>query len=200
MNTTGGASVMGSFPYPRNGLIEIDYEFILLFKKLGKLPNSVSMEIKNQSKISNDEWRKYFTGHWNFAGEKQNGHIAMFPEELPKRLIKMFSFVDEIVLDPFLGSGTTTKVAKDLKRNSIGYEINKSYLPVMRQKIGIDKKSLLDEDCKFEIIYQQTKEVSQTKNSVNKGNAKKTSINNRVNDPEYWKTLIREKRSVRLAA
>jgi len=102
MNTTGGASVMGSFPYPRNGIIEIDYEFILLFKKLGKVKNSVSKEIKEKSKLSKEEWRKYFTGHWNFAGEKQNGHIAMFPEELPKRLIKMFSFIGETVLDPFL--------------------------------------------------------------------------------------------------
>src|SRR4030042_2332840 len=124
MNTTGGASVMGSFPYPRNGLIEIDYEFILLFKKLGKSPNNVSVEIKEQSRLSNEEWRKYFTGHWNFAGEKQNGHVAMFPDELPHRLIKMFSFVGEIILDPFLGSGTTIKTAKELERNSIGYEIN----------------------------------------------------------------------------
>src|SRR3990167_4918668 len=81
MNTTGGASIMGSFPYPRNGLIEIDYEFILLFKKLGKSPNNVSREIKEQSKLSKEEWRKYFTGHWNFAGCKQDKHIAMFPEE-----------------------------------------------------------------------------------------------------------------------
>ena len=98
MNTTGGASVMGSFPYPRNGLIEIDYEFILLFKKLGQSPNQVSKEIKEESKLSNEEWRKYFTGHWNFAGCKQDKHIAMFPEELPQRLIKMFSFISETIL------------------------------------------------------------------------------------------------------
>jgi len=116
MNTTGGASVMGSFPYPRNGLIEIDYEFILLFKKLGKSPNPVPKEIKKQSKLSNEEWRRYFTGHWNFAGVKQNGHTAMFPEELPRRLIKMFSFIGETVLDPFLGSGTTIKVAAELTK------------------------------------------------------------------------------------
>lgn len=131
MRTTGGASVMGSFPYPRNGIVEIDYEFILLFKKLGTAP-TVSEAMKKVSALSKQEWRQYFTGHWNFAGEKQNGgHTAVFPEELPKRLIKMFSFAGETVLDPFLGSGTTTKVAAELGRNSVGYEINKAYLPVI---------------------------------------------------------------------
>src|SRR3989338_426964 len=190
MNTTGGASVMGSFPHPRNGLIEIDYEFILLFKKLGKSPNDVSKEIKEQSKMSNEEWRKFFTGHWNFAGEKQGkGHIAVFPEELPRRLIRMFSFVGETVLDPFLGSGTTIKVAKELKRNSIGYEINKDYLPVIKQKTDVNQKSLF---CNDEIIFQQKR-----KNTIKKDQKiitiKKMMINNRVNDPDYWKMLKEKK-------
>mgnify|MGYP001582337378 CR=1 FL=1 len=192
MNTTGGASVMGSFPYPRNGLIEIDYEFILLFKKLGHLPNNISKETKEQSRLSNEEWRQYFTGHWNFAGEKQNGHLAMFPEELPKRLIKMFSFVGETVLDPFLGSGTTIKVAKDLKRNSIGYEINKNYLPVIKQKVGFDKKSA--NEYNSEVVQQPKKENIQTERAIKKIIVKKTAINHRVNDPEYWRILREKKR------
>jgi len=197
MNTSGGASVMGSFPYPRNGLIEIDYEFILLFKKLGKSLNNVSTDTKEQSKLSNEEWRKYFTGHWNFAGEKQNGHLAMFPEELPKRLIRMFSFVNETVLDPFLGSGTTIKAAKALKRNSIGYEINKDYLAVIKQKVGINERSLFDKDCHFEIIYQRKKDNPEIKkNGIRKKMIKKTSINNRVNDPGYWKILKESKNLV----
>ena len=107
MNTTGGATVMGSYPYPRNGMIEIDYEFILIFKKLGT-PPKVGKEHKEQSAISKEKWKTYFSGHWRFAGERQKSHIAMFPEKLPKRLIEMFSFVGETVLDPFLGSGTTS--------------------------------------------------------------------------------------------
>ena len=129
MKTTGGASVMGSFPHPRNGLVEIDYEFILLFKKLGKHEPKISKATKEASAMTKEEWRKYFTGHWNFAGVRQDGHVAMFPDELPRRLIKMFSFVGETVLDPFLGSGTTSKVARELGRNSIGYEINEDFLP-----------------------------------------------------------------------
>jgi len=116
-NTTGGASLMGSFPTPRNGILSIDYEFILIFKKLGK-PTRPSKEIKEQSKMTVKEWKEYFAGHWNFGGARQDGHIAMFPEELPKRLIKMFAFMGDTVLDPFLGSGTTTLAAKNLGRNS----------------------------------------------------------------------------------
>ncbi|MFW5702249.1 MAG: DNA-methyltransferase, partial [Bacteroidota bacterium] len=122
-NTTGGASLMGSYPTPRNGIISIDYEFILIFKKLGDAPKPTA-EMKEQSKLSKDEWKEYFSGHWNFAGVRQDGHIAMFPEELPARLIKMFAFAGETVLDPFMGSGTTALAAKKLDRNSIGYEIN----------------------------------------------------------------------------
>jgi len=150
-NTTGGATVMGSFPYPRNGVIKLDYEFILIFKKLGASPN-VSKEAKERSKLTREEWNEYFNGHWNFPGERQDRHLAMFPEELPKRLIKMFSFVGDTVLDPFLGSGTTCLAARKLDRNSIGYEINKDFLSVIRQKLRVDKYPQ-----NFEIISQAKK-------------------------------------------
>lgn len=108
-NTTGGATVMGSFPYPRNGILKLDYEFILIFKKQGS-SGPVSSKLREQSRLTTEEWNQYFTGHWNFAGERQDKHLAMFPEELPRRLIKMLTFVGDTVLDPFLGSGTTTLV------------------------------------------------------------------------------------------
>ncbi len=139
-NTSGGASVMGSYPYPRNGIVKIDYEFILLFKKWGT-PPVVSKTVKEASRMTKEEWNRYFTGHWNFAGERQKEHLAMFPEELPHRLIKMFSFVDETVLDPFLGSGTTSLAASKLNRNSIGYEINPDFQPIIEEKLAIAKSS-----------------------------------------------------------
>jgi modification methylase len=143
-NTTGGASIMGSFPYPRNGIIKLDYEFILIFKKLGNAA-IVSKEIKDKSKMTTEEWNMYFNGHWNFAGEKQNGHLAMFPEELPKRLIKMFTFVGDTVLDPFLGSGTTMLAARNLLRSSIGFEVNSDYESMIRQKLGLESNKLFDD-------------------------------------------------------
>ena len=152
-HTTGGATIMGSFPYPRNGIIKIDYEYILVFKKYGKAP-TVSHEIKEQSKLSLEEWNQYFTGHWNFSGIRQNKHLAMFPEELPKRLIKMFSFVGDTVLDPFLGSGTTTLMARNLNRNSIGYEINEDYLSVIQEKLGLNEQTIFQDECYYEIVKQ----------------------------------------------
>jgi len=153
-NTTGGASIMGSFPYPRNGILKLDYEFILIFKKLGEAPK-VNKEIKEKSRLTQKEWNEYFVGHWNFPGEKQDKHLAMFPEELPKRLIKMFSFVGDTILDPFLGSGTTSLAAKNLARNSIGYEINKNFLPLIKEKLGIDNDAISSENG-FDILKQQT--------------------------------------------
>jgi len=157
MNTTGGATIMGSFPYPRNGIIKLDYEFILIFKKPGETP-FVSREIKEKSKMSKEEWNQYFTGHWNFNGAKQDKHLAMFPEELPKRLIKMFSFMGDTILDPFLGSGTTTLAAKNLGRNSVGYEINKKFLPIIKEKIGANKDDLF-KGATFETQEQKNKSV-----------------------------------------
>lgn len=144
MNTSGGGAIMGSFPYPRNGILKMDYEFILLFKKLGNAPKP-TLQQKVDSKMTKEEWSQYFSSHWNFNGVKQLDHIAMFPEELPKRLIKMFSFVGETVLDPFAGSGTTSLAAKNLGRNSIGYEINKDFEPIIREKLGADQISLGDD-------------------------------------------------------
>ncbi len=155
MNTSGGGAIMGSFPYPRNGILKIDYEFILVFKKLGT-PPKITPEQKQKSILSKEEWNKYFASHWNFNGVKQLGHIAMFPEELPKRLIKMFSFVGETVLDPFAGSGTTSLAAMKLGRNSIGYEINHEFLPIMKERFSSVDKA----DCKIEYMQDNNPSYS----------------------------------------
>lgn len=140
-NTTGGATIMGSFPYPRNGILKLDYEFILLFKKQGVLP-APTKEQKKLSIMTKDDWNTYFSGHWYFAGAKQDGHIAMFPEELPARLIKMFSFSGETVLDPFLGSGTTALAARNLGRSSVGYEINSDFIPTIKDKLNVGQSDI----------------------------------------------------------
>jgi DNA modification methylase len=157
MNTTGGANVMGSFPYPPNGIVEIDYEFIHIFKKPGE-GKRVSREIKESSKLTKEEWKEYFSGHWHFGGAKQIGHEAMFPDELPRRLIKMFTFVGDSVLDPFLGSGTTAKAALELQRNAVGYEINKDFLDIIKEKIGM-KESLLKFYDNIQIIERDEEKL-----------------------------------------
>ena len=161
-NTTGGATIMGSFPYPRNGIIKIDYEFILILKKLGDAPRP-AREAKQLSKLTTSEWNKYFSGHWNFAGEKQDKHLAMFPEELPKRLLRMFTFVGDTVLDPFIGSGTTSLAAKNLIRNSVGYEINPEFLPTIQNKLGITPLGLPSDDAQFEIAVKNLDSINYAK-------------------------------------
>lgn len=152
-NTTGGGVQMGSYPFPRNGILKIDYEFVLVFKKLGDAPKPTKDQ-KELSKMTAEEWNTFFAGHWNFAGARQSGHIAMFPEELPKRLIKMFSFVGETVFDPFAGSGTTALAAKNTDRNSVGFEINPEFIPIIKEKLEVHQKDL--NETTYEFLVQNT--------------------------------------------
>ncbi len=152
-NPSGGCNLMGSIYYPRNGIVKLDFEHILIFKKLGKGPK-VSKEIKEQSKLTLEEWTKYFNGHWNIPGSKNSDHPASFPLEIPKRLIKMYSFAGETVFDPFLGSGTTSLAALLLNRNSIGFEINKKdYWPVIKKNFGL---YFYDKNYKIELKDSKT--------------------------------------------
>lgn len=84
MNTSGGGAIMGSFPYPRNGILKMDYEFILLFKKLGNAPKPTQQQ-KEQSAMTKEEWSQYFSSHWNFNGVKQLEHM----------------FYDSVLIDEF---------------------------------------------------------------------------------------------------
>ena len=145
---------MGSYGYPRNGYVSYNYEYIVIFKKKGKAPK-VSKEIKEKSLISLSEWRELFNGIWSFKGAKQVGGIAIFPDTLPHRLMKMFTYEGDTVLDPFLGSGTTTRVAWELGRNSIGYEIGfkspdiENTKKVIKEKIHFNETPLSERSKVF---------------------------------------------------
>ena len=142
-NTSGGGHVMGSIFYPRNGYFFINREYIAIFRKLGKDPRP-DQELKERSYIPIEDWRELFKDTWNFPGIIQNDHDAMFPEELPRRLIRMYSFAGDTVLDPFLGSGTTSKIAVEMGRNSIGYEIGfnrDNWKQVIKQKVSSGLKN-----------------------------------------------------------
>ena len=145
---------MGSYPYPRGGIVKIDFENILLFKKQGQAPTPTK-EAKESSALTMEEWNEYFSSHWNFSGAKQNRHIAVFPEELPKRLIKMFSFLGDTVCDPFMGSGTTALAAKKLGRHSIGYELNKDFRSFYKEKVIDDSVNWKCESCGGIISIQE---------------------------------------------
>lgn len=133
--TTGGGSLMGSYPHPRNGILKIDYEFILVFRKPGKAPIG-SPEQKEASAMDIDEWSRNFSAHWDIPGARKGRHDAMFPREIARRLIRMYSFPGERVLDPFAGSATTVDVAIEQGRVGEGIEINRDYRRAMLERLG----------------------------------------------------------------
>ena len=132
---------MGSFPFPPNGVVELDYEFILLFRleKTGRdgPPKAADRTAREASRLTRDEWKEYFRGHWNFPGRRKQGHEAPFPVELPRRLIRMFSLEGESVLDPLHGSGTTLVAELELQRSAVGYEIQESYRSQIESSLGL---------------------------------------------------------------
>lgn len=136
--------MFGSYPYPRNFYAQNTIEFITIYVKEGKPINNISMNYKKLSKLSQEQWLELTKQIWNIPapnkGDKAFGeHSAIMPIEIPNRCIKLFSFVGDIVLDPFAGSGTTLLAAKNLKRKFIGYEIYKNYKKVIDKKV-YDKK------------------------------------------------------------
>ncbi|MCS6990214.1 MAG: DNA methyltransferase [Chloroherpetonaceae bacterium] len=130
--TNGVRAHFGTYPYPGGILINNMHEFILEFDKPAKLGANkyahLTKEQKERSKLDKDFWLSIKNSDvWLMKPEKsgQNrNHVAPFPKELPRRLIKAFSYVGETVLDPFLGSGTTCVAAAELGRNGVGYELN----------------------------------------------------------------------------
>ena len=142
-------------PYPMYFYPDNLLESILIFQK-GKFNyRSIAKEIREQSKIDKKEFQdnNWYKTIWEITnvlpGSKLEKGIAAFPDELAYRLIKLYSYIGETVLDPFLGSGTTIKVARQLKRNSIGYEIIRDLETVIRKKTGFENRT--SEDI-FEVV------------------------------------------------
>jgi site-specific DNA-methyltransferase (adenine-specific) len=149
-------------PYPMYFYPDNLLESIIIFQK-GKFDyKSIPKEIREKSKIDKKEFqdKKWFMTLWEMnnvmPGAPLEKDIAAFPEELPYRIIKLFSYVGETVLDPFAGSGTTMEVARQLGRNSIGIEIKKSLIPIIKKKLGFDgQKTLNNNEDTFEIIERE---------------------------------------------
>jgi len=149
-------------PYPMYFYPDNLLESILIFQK-GKFDyHLIPKETRQASKIDIKEFsdNKWYITLWEMTnvlpGSPLEKEIAAFPEELPYRIIKLFSYVGETVLDPFVGSGTTMKVARQLGRNSIGIEIKKSLIPIIKKKVGFEGQlSLDDRNDTFEIIIRE---------------------------------------------
>lgn len=122
----------GSWLSASNPVIRDIHEYCLVFSK-----HSFKRAVKGNSTIEKDEFMDSTLSIWNItpARAKKIGHPAPFPEELPERFIKLFSYEEDLILDPFMGSGTTAVAAKNLGRNYVGYEIKKEYVELSKERI-----------------------------------------------------------------
>jgi DNA modification methylase len=143
-----GAVLFGSYPYPTNFMISNAVEPVHVFRKVGR--RQVPKEIKERSRVTPEEFRKFRNAIWNDINGVEDKHCAAYPVELPARLIKMLSYVEDWILDPFLGSGTTTRAARDSGRNSVGIELNPNYLARIEEKAGVNQGEMLTR-TRFEV-------------------------------------------------
>ncbi len=135
--------MFGSYPYPSNFYAQNTCEFITVYVKDGK-PVPVSKDIKEKSALTQDEWVEYTKQIWEIAvpnkGDIAFGvHPAIMPEEIVRRCVRLYSFKNGIVLDPFTGSGTTLKVACEEGRHYVGYELYDTYKDVIDRKLALAK-------------------------------------------------------------
>lgn len=132
--------MFGSYPYPRNFYAQNTIEFISVYVKDGKSENGLPDKIKQESKLTQKEWVDFTKQIWDIPIPNKKdlafgAHSALMPEEIVQRCVRLYTFVGDLVLDPFTGSGTTLKVVKELKRNYVGYEISKEYEKIITKKL-----------------------------------------------------------------
>ncbi len=143
----GKGAFLGSGFLPPNAYVTLDCEFILLFRKgsLRKFPPHDQTRYDSAfTKPQRDEW---FSQIWTLKGTRQTAsqlerRTAAYPDEIAERLIKMFSIKGDTVLDPFLGSGTTAKIALQNERDSIGYETDQNLLQIINKKVANNSANL----------------------------------------------------------
>ena len=158
--TTKPNAFLGSGFLPTNGYVMLDCEYILLFKKGGLRKFPKKDPYRYASYFTKEERNLWFSQIWSVTGVKQQtGEIqrrtAAYPEEIARRLIRMFSIIGDTVLDPFLGTGTTTKTAISLFRNSVGYEIDETMLPLIKSVIGYQEILSGERGANIKIIKEE---------------------------------------------
>jgi site-specific DNA-methyltransferase (adenine-specific)/site-specific DNA-methyltransferase (cytosine-N4-specific) len=155
------SGVIIQHPYPMYYYPDNIYEEIVVFKKPGEFDrSSIIAEIKEKSKINISRFQneKWYLSVWDIKNvlphEKWSKYTAAFPEQLIERLVLLYSYYRETVLDPFLGTGTTCLVAKKLGRNCIGYEIDLELKEAIEERLGLKQGSLTLEAINVEIIIR----------------------------------------------
>ncbi len=156
------SGVLLQHPYPMYYYPDNLQESILIFQNSDFDYKKIPQKLKEESKLSLQEYqrKKWYLNVWEITNvlpihNRLEKGIAAFPEEIPYRLIKLFSYKGEYILDPFMGSGTTLKVAIELGRKAVGYEIDLELIDVVKQKLKLNKQLVLDNNISdFEIIVR----------------------------------------------
>lgn len=143
------SNILGK-PYEPNAPVKNDVEFILIQRKPGPY-RKPSVEQRRLSYIPRMYYEKWFRQIWDVRGESTRKHPAPFPLEIAQRLIRMYSFVGDVILDPFVGSGTTMVASMKSGRNSIGYEITREYIELIKNRIQKEMTSLTN-NAQLEVI------------------------------------------------
>lgn len=129
-----GRVLFGSYPYPPTPkILDSTFENIIVFTKPGKR-KKVCKEVKGRSQLTKDEWRLFTKGVWEIPPDRDPDHPATFPMEIAERVVRMYSFAGDVVLDPFAGSGTTLIAADKHDRRGIGFEIARDYVQAIKNK------------------------------------------------------------------
>jgi DNA modification methylase len=157
--TTKPNAFLGSGFLPPNAYVTQDCEFILVFRKGQPRVFPPKDLYRYASHYTQAERNKWFTQIWKLPGARQetsrlDRRVAAYPEEIARRLIRMFSIIGDTVIDPFVGTGTTMKVAMALNRNSIGYEIDKRLIPTIKERFA---KAGVEEVKDFQNIPKASK-------------------------------------------
>lgn len=140
---SNGSKFLGK-PYEPNAIIKNDMEFILMQRKPGGYRKPTE-EQRHQSMIDKKDFNRWFQQIWNIPGASTKKHPAPFPPELATRLVRMFSFVGDTVLDPFCGSGTTMVAAFKNNRNSVGVEIDPEYCQMAASYLKAESSDLFSD-------------------------------------------------------
>ena len=154
------SSILGK-PFEPNAIIKNDIEYILMERKPGGYRKPTE-EQREKSKINKEDFYNWFSQIWEMPGAStKNGHPAPFPLELATRLVKMFSFVGDVVLDPFCGSGTTMLAAANTGRNSIGVETEQEYCTQIINRMNQNLNFFSEFKTKFiDMDFKEKLEVS----------------------------------------
>ena len=140
-----GSTFLGK-PYEPNAIIKNDGEFILMLRKPGGYRQPTE-EQRDASRLTKEEYQEWFQQVWNrLMGESTKNHPAPYPEELAYRLVRMFSFVGDTVLDPFMGTGTTLLTASRCGRNAIGVEVEHAYVKMAKNRLTAELSSLFEKE------------------------------------------------------